>query len=345
MRFYRIIYKSLFLIVIFPLFSCEKESIDSVIFRDFEGKFVYNDYKQSSYDIYVLDSKGARQITSSGINQISPQWLPDGKHLMYLSDDVEGLNIHVMDDQGSNDRNVIEAGNSTISSLFYPHIYVAPDGKFVVLDRRDSIIIFEISHDYNLTKISAYGCSTEYKYLSWAPDSKKFSCACPGIDSLRHLNVYDVETRQIIDLTVDFGQHIRNQTWSYNSSIIAFISHFDIYIINSDGTGLKKIVSTDNFFEAALAFSPIDDRIVYERADSLYDLVLYDLNTQTTEILLDDHNSISSPLIWIEDGKYILYGFGEETFDRDGFKLYEVETKESHTIINESVKGISWIQD
>ena len=326
-------------------YSCEKDPYHDGLYHSYKGKFVYVDREENKYVIVTFAADVSRQITNTDRDRFSPQWFPDGKHIMYLSNDQGKLYIHVMDDRGHNDHSLIQVNKSSISTIFYPVIHLSPDGKFVVQDRADSVIIYSVNEEFNFNRIASFNCTTDYKSLIWAPDSKKFSCACPGADSVRHLNVYDLGTGQINDYTKFLGHDVHDQSWSYNSSLIAFISSYDIYLINANGTGLHKIVTTSNFLEARLSFSPFDNRIIYERADSLSDLVMYDVDTRNTNILIEDKKSIEGPLLWVEDGKYVFYAYGQETFKTQEFRLFDIEVRKNHTITYDRLKGVNYINE
>src|SRR5689334_10738256 len=124
-------YKLLGLIIVFSmLLSCEKDNINDPLFHGFKGKFVFDDLIESSYEIFTLDNVDSRQITNSVPDKVSPQWLADGKKVMYLSNDSGVLNIHIMDEQGLNDKSLFDIGTSNISSLFYPELKLSPNGNF-----------------------------------------------------------------------------------------------------------------------------------------------------------------------------------------------------------------------
>lgn len=331
---------SVLLFIVCVLAACQKEELGESLYQNFRGKFVYVTHEESTYEINVLRSDNNAQITYSTHDKVSPQWLPDGIHLLYLSNNNDQLNIHVIDEHGQHDQSLANIGIQ--SSPSYPTIHVSPDGKFAAVDSQDSVVLFSISDTYSLEKIAVYSCLSRYKYLTWSPNSKLFSCACSGADTFRHLNIFNVESSEILDATKDLGHHVVRQTWSYNSAQIAFGAGLDIYLINSDGTGLKKIIETSNYAESQLSFSPFENRLVYQRADSLFDLVIYDIASQSSEVLLEDKAYISGPLLWIESGKYIFYMYGKEVWDIDAAGLFDLETKQSHKIIDGMVRGVDY---
>lgn len=325
--------------------SCENNDGYS-IYHGFRGKFVYTKRDQSKYQVFILDGDRARQITISQHDKIYPQWLPGGKKILFLSHDQTSNNIHVMDSIGLNDTYLYNTGQSRISSFFYPSMYLSPDGKSVVVERADSIFIFSIAEDLQVGKLNSRDCITKYMYVAWSKDSRMFSCTCQGAsDSLQHLIVYDIVTDQFRDLTSHFGRNVREQSWSYTSAWIAFRDSYDIYLIHPDGTGLKGIVVTSAFNVSSIAFSPDDDRLAYVRADSLYDLVMYNISDRSTDILLEDKISIGGPLMWIDDDKYVMYRYNEGKYKTEENRLFELASRKEHTIYDDKGSSFNWIRD
>ena len=342
---YLLIRLFLFILLVSCIVSCEKDPFGDGLYHGFGGKFAYTDI-QSIDQVYTLNSARTKQITFSSIDKRYAEWHPDRIHIFFISYDENGVAINVIDENGKNEKKLKHINPTPNGVVYITNLHLSPDGNMLAVAGQDSVILFSVDQNVEfLTYKSTFHCKTNYKYLVWAPDSKKLSCACPGADSTRHLMVYDVMNEQFNDFTPNLGHSVRDQSWSYNNQQIAFISSSDIYLINSDGTDLKIIVNSSEFFEEGLVFSPYDNRLVYERADTLFDLVMYDIETQTTEVLVDDAPDISGPLIWIEEGRFILYGYGYKTFDLDEYRLYEIETKENHTIIEGKVLGLNWIQD
>ncbi len=327
------------------LMSCENNDGYS-IYHGFSGKFVYTKRDQTKYQVFILNSDRVRQITFSQFDKIYPQWLPDGKKILFLSHDPTGINIHVMDSIGMHDKFLYNSGQSSVSSFFYPSMYLSPDGQSVVVERADSIFIFSIAEDLQVRKLNSRDCITKYMYVAWSRDSRMFSCTCQGAsDSLQHLIVYDKVIDQFRDLTSHFGRNVREQSWSYNSTWIAFRDGFDIYLIHPDGTGLKRIDVTSPYYASSIAFSPDDDRLAYVRVDSLYDLVMYNISAESTDILLEEKISIGGPLMWIDDDKYVMYRYNEGKYKTEENRLFEIATRKEHTIYDDKGSSFNWIQD
>ena len=66
---------------------------------DLLGDIKIEDYDYHATDIYLVrsDGTGLRRLTSDELNEKSPQWTPDGKHLFFVSDKSGISNIYYMD--------------------------------------------------------------------------------------------------------------------------------------------------------------------------------------------------------------------------------------------------------
>lgn len=71
--------------------------------------------------------------------------------------------------------------------------------------------------------------------------------------------------------------------------------------------------------------------------------MIYDFNTNETEVLMNDNNFISGPILWIEEGKYLSYASGKKHFKEDGYYLLDLATKKTLTIREEEINHVDWI--
>ena len=76
--------------------SDRKENVEPA---ELLGDLRIQDYDYHSTDIYVVksDGTGLRRITNDKLNEKSPQWTPDGKYLVFISDKSGISNIYVME--------------------------------------------------------------------------------------------------------------------------------------------------------------------------------------------------------------------------------------------------------
>lgn len=121
--------------------------------------------------------------------------------------------------------------------------------------------------------------------------------------------------------------------WSYQSNKIAFIFQDEVYIVNSDGSGLIKIPSPDNIANY-IAWSKTEDILAYAQlnVDHYWSrLFEYDYDTGQSVNLEAAQNLTSSlqPLQWSADGSTIAFGSsgrnnGIFLINRDGTQLKQI---------------------
>lgn len=187
----------------------------------------------------------------------------------------------------------------------------------------------------------------------WSPDGKKIaftsnrdSLIKSGSHSDYEINVIDLETNEIQLLTKARGTS-EQPSWSPDGSQIAFMSDrdgdWDIYIMNSDGTGKDVNLLKNTTSERWPSWSHDGRYLVYhsDREGNLQ-LYLYDFDNDE-EIKLT--NSPGSNFIgkWSPDDQWIVFGS-----DRDGdYEIFviNVNTKEEIKITDNNVTDShqSWI--
>lgn len=331
-----------FLFFAFLICSCEKEEGNG-LFKKFSGSFLYTKLTQSGFEIFVLNQMEDQQITNSPQGITTPEWFPDGEKILYLSSDIKGGSLHVINPDGTGDISVYKIGETGTGSFYFPRSYLSPDGRKVLVSRPDSLFLLTVTKEFEVQKVKSLRCKTSLSYVGWAPDSKRFSCRCEGDNSISHLWLYDMESDSFQNLTPQFSYHVARQSWSYQSDKIAFSAQQDIFIANCDGSGVYNLTNSHQFGESTMAFSPVDNQLAYQRSDSLFDLVIYDFNTDETEVLVNDNDFISGPILWIEEGKYISYASGKKLFQEDGYYLFDLSAKKTLTIIDEEISHVDWI--
>lgn len=244
----------------FLICSCEKEEGNG-LFKKFSGSFLYSKFNQSDFEIFVLNQLEERMITKGGTH---PEWFPGGEKIMYLSADIEGGSLHVINPDGTGDISVYKIGKIGTGSFYFPRSYLSPDGRKVLVSKPDSLIILTVTNSFEIQKVKSLRCKTTLSHVGWAPDSKRFSCRCQGENSISHLWLYDMETDSFQNLTPQFTHHIGRQSWSYQSDKIAFTSIGDVFIAYSDGSGVINLTNSPQFGESAMTFSPVDNQLAYE---------------------------------------------------------------------------------
>ncbi len=87
-------------------------------------------------DIYVMDADGknTRRLTNNRKNDSSPSWSPDGKRIVFVSEQDGNREIYVMGADGGNPQNLTNnPQNNMQPAWFGPAFAVAPAGKTLTM--------------------------------------------------------------------------------------------------------------------------------------------------------------------------------------------------------------------
>lgn len=94
-----------------------------------DDRLVYNASMELFWQIYVSDLDGnRRKLTDSRVDEWSPEWSPDGRRILYLSEQTSTLNpgIFVMDADGGNVRLIYNGPTAEWGAVW------SPDGRQIL---------------------------------------------------------------------------------------------------------------------------------------------------------------------------------------------------------------------
>ncbi|MCD4802006.1 MAG: hypothetical protein K8R16_03590 [Anaerolineales bacterium] len=203
------------------------------------------------------DGSDPRQVTRDGQN-MSPSWSPDRSQIAYLSYRSGSLQLHIVDKDGSNDRQL------TSDSYFnaWRAIWL-PNGNRIAMVNNEgqwqtvNVLTGEINplDGWNFSgdnvRLSHDGTRVAYTVRTDPYDA----------DSPAEIHIQDVDGSNPYQLT-ETGWFIHSPTWSPDDSQIAFLSISEygpgqnaIYAINLDGSNLHEPILT-NLHPYSIAWSP-----------------------------------------------------------------------------------------
>jgi len=132
-------------------------------------------------------------------------------------------------------------------------------------------------------------------------------------DGHEDIYIMNYDGSQVMRLTEKFNLSNAGPTWSPDGKKVAFVSFTgspmtpdaDIYIINSDGSGLERITMTgDNF---APHWSPDGKKLLFVSARTGYEeIYILDLETKDVSQITEFKSQIGSPR-WSPDGSKVAF--------------------------------------
>src|SRR5215212_7084034 len=171
------------------------------------GKIAFVSNRDGNDEIYVMNADGSGQtrLTNNPASDRSPDWSPDGTRIAFQSN---------------------KDGNDEIYAINV-------EGKIKLQTRLTS----NSGHDHHPV---------------WSPDGKKIAWHRFGSQGQPHLQIWVMSPVTLgagVKKLADSPSDDRDPSWSPNGKKIVFTrasseDNMQIYVINTDGTGLKKLSST-----------------------------------------------------------------------------------------------------
>ena len=216
-------------------------------------------------DIWLMDRDGSNQvnITNKPGGYYNLDFSPDGKWIAF-----ENLkDIYVISSNGACLRNLTSIPSLPSSAGSH---HFSPDGSRILFQssKDGNLEVFVVNIDgsdlTNLTNNPAHD-----RVARWSPDGTQISF-------VRSNGIYIMDSDGSNQRSIYTGNPmnpIHIPEWSFDGNQIAFIkwndggpttNNLDIYVINSDGAGLRRV--TDGFDPNELQWSPKSNKLLFNSA-------------------------------------------------------------------------------
>ena len=284
---------------------------------DGEEKIVFASDRDGDYDIWMMNPDGTDQekIIDTGGNDSCPRISPDGLKIAFSSDVSGNDEIYLMNVDSTN------LVNLTNNALGDGRPAFSPDGTQIAFmsDRNGKYDIWLMSvSGGTANQVTDLPCVTGSPCFS--PDGEKIVFkhrpSNPGNSYTNDLYEIDLTTNQITQLTF-MGGSDDYPCFSSDGSQIVFTHceenwKLNIYIMNSDGSNIRKLTETDSYNDKNSWFSPDDSQIVFRSArDGNCEIYTMDANgdfeTNITNNSSDDNDPCWGIIEISDDKPYIDY--------------------------------------
>jgi len=211
--------------------------------------FVFN--KPDGTHIYSAcpDGSDLKQLTNSAGEDVEPAWSPDGTQIAFSSSRGGSNQIFIMNADGSNPVQITSDKQNDMPIWL-------PGGQQIAFRTSSGTglwwwqVIALTSKQ--ITQLTQPSYDFFYQTMAWSPDGEEIAYMSLAEQKARNdgasqIHVKDVGGQNDRALTADTWTYI-HPIWSPDGSQIAFLSDRDgtynvyaLYVMNSDGTGFKRI--------------------------------------------------------------------------------------------------------
>ena len=169
----------------------------------------------------VPTKKGSiRNLTNStGANDHTPAWSPDGANIAYLTDQSGEYQLALVDQKGTKKPTYVSLPGNT----FYNNLTWSPDSKKILFWDKKMVLYWMDVSSKKITRVDADSYSSPRGHLSpqWSPDSEWITYAKILDNQLRGIFVYNLKNAKKTQLT-DGMSEADNPTFSRDGQYLFF---------------------------------------------------------------------------------------------------------------------------
>ena len=244
-------------------------------------KIVFSSNRDGNWDIWTMNPDGSDPVnlTRDAASDFKPTWSPTGGQILFVSFREKGKesSLYLMDADGNNIRKVLDNWHSRSNATW------SPDGKRIA-SVRDAVLYIATIEDKSVEPVAQTGFGS-IGDPAWSPDGKEIAFIYLRRKQGYELRLLNVETRKqkVILGELEKYPHKSHPAWSPSGEKIAFVLHKfraildpadavawqdeeTIYLINRDGSQLRKLVSEKGPDALRPTWSPSGDEIIYQQA-------------------------------------------------------------------------------
>jgi Tol biopolymer transport system component len=269
-----------------------------------------------STDIYTMNSDGsdAQRLTVNPGDDYHPIWTPDGKQIIYISDETSAC-LDIMNFDGS-DKHCIPfefEGRSLEQYIDTDSFVWSPDGTKIAFSDGNPIgstIFVMDSNGSDLHRMSPDNLTSFHPFWSMNSQELIFSNASYAGG---HIHIANADGSNYRWLNDEKLPGISRPYWLRNNRIV-FQAQDGIYIMDTDGGNIRRLLNQKSKREMLWGLSPDESKLLISIwKDDQYGIQAYlvIVDADDLSIIYQFENDASEDISWSPDSEQILYWAGE----------------------------------
>lgn len=259
-------------------------------------KIAFYSNRDGDYDIYTVNTDGTdlKNITNNDSGDFMPKWSNDSKQICYSSDEAGFTGVYIINFDGTEKTQIVKNNAENAGAIWSTD----NKGLIYVSNEEGNFDIYSIGIEGN-KKIKLTNDEYFEETLSLSPDGSKVLYSAGQIDNtVFEVFVLDLNNLKISQLTNNMS-YGRMPLWAEGGNKIIFSSdmegYSEIYIMNSNGTGLKNLTNND-IDDYLINISSDGYDIFYQafKEDGSTEVLMYDLKSSNIIKILADLEDIKA---------------------------------------------------
>ena len=241
-------------------------------------KILFTSVREGNYEVYIMNADGSHQVnlTQNPADDFQAVWSPTGEQILFISNREGGTEeLYLMNPDGSGVRRVFKRQRrSNKSSPTW-----SPNGKRIAYSAIDwncsmSTIYVATLGEEKETELVIDGIDP-----AWSPDGTKIACSID--ERLTFIDLRTQARKQLLPKKAIQWQRL--PAWSAagdklvfsgnNQAVVRDRQHRNewqdkntIFLVNSDGTGLRQLVAEAGPYAWSPELSPDGQEVLYTQA-------------------------------------------------------------------------------
>lgn len=260
--------------------------------------------RDGNYEVYKVDSDGANltRLTNTDADEFDARWSPDGQTILY----ERNGQLWLMDNDGANQRYLLNGRHGAFS----------PDGTKIAYSAYSGLIDGGYNlYVYNLTtkkSTEIYASVGNNEHPDWSPDGQKivfrnnFFMNGGSQKYIVKVNADGTDAVTLTHVNSDTNQYAwaNSPEWSPDGTQILYhyydksiFPDYEIYVMNADGTGQKRLTfdSNNTMANCWAVWSPSGEMIAFRSGSPGG---IYIMNSDGTQKKMFMNTGYSYPSDW-----------------------------------------------